>query len=219
MEIINKFKDPERWSDYNLVCFFVQLTVIVLTTFLIFRVIVYNNSDFPGYSRKSTAIASFFDDLTARRGEEKLLRKIPSLASDEEYKETNKFIDLKNGGLWLTERQDGMLGILCFGVCFGGVILVFVGAGPLYRLVRHVIASLTSVMWPFFIFVIPFGVWGAIVSIILAVVGYLTLLLCPLILTAHLVLGIVQIRRLRGGRSASSSTNDAQVTPLYEMEA
>ena len=151
-------------------------------------------------SRKNGAVASFFDDLTARRGEEKILRKIPSLSSDEQYIETNKFIDLGNGGLWLTERQDGMFGILCISVCFSGVILVFVGAGPLYRLVRRIIGILTAALAPFFIFVIPFGVWGALVSIILAVVGYLTLTFCPLILTAHLVLGIVQIRMLRGNK-------------------
>lgn len=204
MEIINRFKAPERWSDYNIVCFAVQLLVIIITSFLIFSFMICSDPEFKEMSRKDGVVASFFDCFTSDEGEARLLRKIPSLSSDEKLVNTDKFIDIENGGLWLTERQDGMLGILCFGICFGGVILVFAGAGPGYRMVRKLIGKLTLYMCPFFIFIIPFGLWGAIVSIILAVVGYLTLILSPLILTAHLVLGILQLKILRGGSAGNA---------------
>lgn len=197
MNIINSFKDPERWSDYNLACFFVHLTLIIIMTFLLFGCFIYNDPEYPEMSRKNGVVASFFDNFTAREGEERLLRKIPSLASDEEYVKTDKFIDLKNGGLWLTERQDGMFGIILIGACFTGVIMVFVGAGPVFRWVRRIILKLTAAMWKSFIFIIPLGVWGAIVSTILALVGYITFMLTPALLIANLVLGIIQLKRPR----------------------
>ena len=203
MEIINKFKAPERWSDYNIVCFAVQLLVIIITSFMLFSFFIYKDPEFNDLSRKEGVVASFLDGFTADEDEARLLRKIPSLDSDEKLVKTDRFIDLENGGLWLTQRQDGMLGIICISICFSGVILVFVGAGPLYRLVRQLIGKLTLYMCPFFIFIIPFGIWGALVSIILAVVGYLTLILSPLILTAHLILGILQLKMLRGGSANS----------------
>ena len=196
MEIINRFKDPERWSDYNLVCFFVQLTVILLASFLVFRFCVYGNPEISSYT-KGGVVSSIFSSLKAEPGEEKLLRKIPSLNSDEEYVKTDKFIDIAHGGVWLTEKQDGMFGVLLFGICFGGVALVFIGAGPIYRLVRRVIAVITLAMCRYFIFIIPFGLWGAVVSLILAIAGYLTMLLFPFILLTHLILGIIQIRNLK----------------------
>lgn len=203
MEIINKFKAPERWSDYNIVCFAVQLLVIIITSFMLFSFFIYKDPEFGDMSGKEGVVASFLDGFTADEDEARLLRKIPSLNSDEKLVKTDKFIDLENGGLWLTQRQDGMLGIICISICFSGVILVFVGAGPIYRLVRQLIGKLTLYMCPFFIFIIPFGIWGALVSIILAVVGYLTLILSPLILTAHLILGILQFKMLRGGSANS----------------
>lgn len=204
MEIINKFKAPERWSDYNIVCFAVQLLVIIITSFMLFSFFIYKDPEFGDMSRKEGVVASFLDGFTADEDEARLLRKIPSLNSDEKLVKTDRFIDLENGGLWLTQRQDGMLGIICISICFSGVILVFVGAGPLYRLVRQLIGKLTLYMCPFFIFIIPFGIWGALVSIILAVVGYLTFILSPLILTAHLVLGILQLKMLRGGSAGNA---------------
>ncbi|MCR4599424.1 MAG: hypothetical protein K5678_10365 [Acetatifactor sp.] len=124
------------------------------------------------------------------------MRKIPSLNSDHEMKLTDQFIDLKNGGIWITERQDIMFTGGLLGVYLANVALMFAGAGPIYHGIRSVIGIVTREMCPFFIFIIPFGLWGALLCIALFIVGVITMFLAPFNLVLHLILGIIQTTAL-----------------------
>ena len=109
---------------------------------------------------------------------------------------TDQFIDLKNGGIWITETQDIMFTGWLLGVYLANVVLVFAGAGPIYHGLRSVIGIVTREMCPFFVFIIPFGLWGALLCIALFIVGVITMFLAPLNLVLHLVLGIIQTIKL-----------------------
>ena len=196
MDFIKRLRDPEDMADYHIVSFIVQLVVIVGVVLAVFKlVMVVNESGGYEYDLNTgdSFVSSVMINFKAEEGEEKLLRQIPTLSSPYEKVKTDKFIDIKNHGLWLTYRQDVMFTAYLLGVYLANVILVLVGAGPMYRRIRTVLGIITRKMLPFFIFVIPIGIWGMIMCVALYIIGIVVMLLAPFILAYHLIMGIIQI--------------------------
>ena len=192
MRLFENFTDPLEFEDYHLAVFFAQLVILIVTVLLCVKFVFTLDEGKNNLEVPEGFFASIKYNLTTQEGEEKFLRKIPSLDSDEVKVATDKFIDIKNGGLWLTDRQDIMFTAWLLGVYFANVVLVFAGAGPIYKGIRSVIRIFTESMLPFFIFIIPFGIWGATVCIFLFLTGVVTMFLAPFNLLLHLVLGIIQ---------------------------
>ncbi len=71
--------------------------------------------------------------------------------------------------------------------------MVFVGIGPLNRLIRHAIAVITLNFIPYVIFIFTIGLWLAVICLMLFVMGVLNMFFAPFILLLHLVLGIIQL--------------------------
>jgi len=106
MRLFETFEEPLEFRDYHLAVFFVQLVVIIASVLLCFKFVFYLDNGKNNLESQGGFWASVCYDIKAREGEEKFLRKIPSLNSDHEMKLTDQFIDLKNGGIWITETQD-----------------------------------------------------------------------------------------------------------------
>ena len=192
MKPFESFTSPEDKAEYHLVAFFVQLVVIAASFLLTCKLFFVVDNGRYGLESKAGFWASVKANLRAQEGEEKVFKKLPSLETDENKAVTDQFIDLKKGGMWLTERQEVMFYAYLLGAYFANLILVFSGAGPLYRRARGLIALLTREMLPLFLLIIPFGIWGALLCIILFVTGVATMLLAPFNLLLHLGLGILQ---------------------------
>ena len=156
MNLFETFKNPLEFRDYHLAVFFAQLVIIIASVLLCFKFVFYLDNGKNNLESQGSFFASVRYDIKTKEGEEKFLRKIPSLDSDHEMKQTDQFIDLENGGI------------------------------------RSVIGIVTREMCPFFVFIIPFGVWGALLCIALFIVGVITMFLAPFNLLLHLVLGIIQ---------------------------
>ena len=180
--MFESFSRPQVISDYHLFLFFIQFAVMLVSVLLCIRLVLYLEDD----------------SLSQGVGEEKHFMKLPTLDSDEERVLTDQFIDLERGGLWLTDRQEVIFTGYLLGTFFAGVALVFIGAGPIYCWVRHVVAFITFGLIPYVIFIVTIGLWLAVVCFILFVMGILNMFFAPFILLLHLTLGIIQIVKKRG---------------------
>ncbi len=195
MTFTEKLRNPEDMADRHLVAFIVQLVVIIGVILAFFKLfMVVDESAGYGYHLDSgdTFISSVMTALRAEEGEEKLLREIPTLNMIKENVTTDKFIDIENHGLWLTEKQDIMFSCYLVGMIFANIILVLSGAGPIYRRIRSVLGVITREMCPLFILVIPFGIWGFIMCAVFYVTGFVSIVTAPFALLYHLIMGIIQ---------------------------
>lgn len=196
MKLFESFSDPVDMGDYHLASFFIQLIVIVVSCLLTFKGIIYLDDNKNNLESKDGFFASIINNIKNGDGEQKFLRKIPSLDFGEERIYTDKFIDFENGGIWVTHKQDMTFTAYLLGICLANVILVFAAAGPIYKRIRALLGILTREMCPFFVFVIPFGIWGVILCIILFIVGVISMFLAPFNLVLHFILGIIQSIKL-----------------------
>ena len=196
MKLYESFSDPVDVGDYHLASFFIQLIVIVASCLLVFKLVFFLDKDKHALESKDGFFASVINNIKNGDGEKKYLRKIPSLNSGGELVYTDKFIDFENGGLWVTDKQNFMLAGYLLGVCLANIILVFSAAGPIYKRIRAALGIITREMCPYFVFVLPFGIWGAILCIILFVVGIISMFLAPFNLVLHFILGIIQSIKL-----------------------
>lgn len=193
MDFIERLKRPERITDHHIVVFIIQLLVITGVTLGFFKLFMVTRVGGRDLDTEDSFISSVIADLRSEEGEEKFLRKIPTLSSDHEKVQTDKFIDIKNFGVWLTDKQDIMFTGYLLGCFFANIILVIFGAGGIYRRVREFSATLFINLFPLFILVFPFLLWAGIMCIILFPMGIATMILAPFVLAYHLIMGIIQI--------------------------
>ena len=142
MDFIERFRDPESITDYHLVDFIIQLVVILGVTLAFYKLFMVTEVGGYDLDAEDSFISSVIADLKTEDGEEKFMRKIPTLSSDHEKVQTDKFIDIKNFGIWLTNKQDIMFTGYLLGCFFANIILVVLGAGNIYRRVREISANI-----------------------------------------------------------------------------
>ena len=193
MDFIERFRDPESITDYHLVAFIIQLVVIAGVVLGFYKFIMVTDAGRYELDTEDTFISSVIKDLKTEEGEEKFLRKIPSLNSDHEKVQTDRFIDIKNQGLWLTDKQDVMFTGYLLGMYFANIILVVLGAGPLYRRIKEVLKTLSIKLLPGIFLIFPFIIWAGIMCGVFYIMGITTMFLAPFILAYHLIMGIIQI--------------------------
>ena len=181
-KLFENFSRPSVITDYHLFLFLIQFAVMLISVLLCIKLVLNLEEDKPSQGT----------------GVEKHFMKLPTLDSDEESVLTDQFIDLERGGVWLTDRQEVIFTGYLLGAFFAGVILVFVGVGPIYNWVRHIIAVITLGIVPYVIFIVSIGLWLVAVCFILFVMGILNMFFAPFILLLHLTLGMIQIVRKRG---------------------
>lgn len=194
MDFIERLKRPERITDHHIVVFIIQLLVITGVTLAFFKLFMVIRVGGHDLDTEDSFISSVIADLRSEEGEAKFMRKIPTLSSDHEKVQTDKFIDIKNFGIWLTDKQDIMFTGYLLGCFFANIILVVLGAGNIYRRVREISANIFIALSPAFILVIPLLIWAGIMCIILYPMGIVTMFLAPFVLAYHLIMGIIQIK-------------------------
>ncbi len=152
------FRNPTKLFDRHIVVFFFQLLVIAVTTFGGAKFFYNYASGYGNYElvTKDTYIDSLIDDIKSDAPKDKRFVKLPGGKYDKEYTQTDKFIDLKRGGIWLTDRQDVIFsGYLCACI-LSSIILTLAGAGKIFSIIRWLLGRFSDFCTEYFKYIIPF---------------------------------------------------------------
>lgn len=179
------------FNDIHLRVFFVSLSIFVLSFcgwyYLVSLTDPYTYKGDDGY------VKSFISLITPDEGEKKTLVDIKLLfRSGSKYEEenvvavTNKTIDLKNRGIWLTDSQCDIAIMAEAAAMLAVFIYLFTGLGIIFEKLRPIFLESVGLLFLF----PPFGAAVLIVEILaVALIGFLL----PLYLFIELILGIVPL--------------------------
>ena len=195
-ELIEDFKEsfsePDSPNDCHLFVFIFQTIILIIVSMLIFHI---GEENEPALRTDRGMLRSY---LTAFQNEEadKTLFKFPLLLEEVEDNvvHTDKLIDFKSGGIWLSKRQAFGIAATYIGVVLSPIVYLLLGIGRMYRRLRSPYFRLllhTIAAWIF----PPVGaaVWGVISLFFWYIVAFGAALFGLIMYPLHLILGIIQI--------------------------
>ena len=198
-EFQESFAQPKSFRDYHLLVFVLQLLILFMFSVGCFSLLA---EDMPQLRTGKGIMSSYFNAVKNVEAEKSLCR-FPSLMDEDEDNvvKTDKLLDLKNGGLWLSEGQKCVVVSTIFALIPSAVLYLILGIGKLFKRLRDpYFKALGNTVSLLIIPPLGVAVWGAISMFFWFVVCMGLYLLGPLTYIIHLVLGIIQTKRLvKGG--------------------
>jgi hypothetical protein len=204
-ELINEFKEsfaePKSFRDYHLLVFVLQVLILFVFSVGCFSLLA---EDMPQLKTDKGIVSSYFN--AAKNVEaDKTLCRFPSLMDEDEDNvvKTDKLLDLKNGGLWLSEGQKCVVVSTMFAMIPSAIAYLILGIGRMFKRLRDPYFSALGKTAALLI-VPPLGVavWGAISIFFWFVVCTAVYLLGSLMYLTHLILGIIQLTHMIKARKA-----------------
>ena len=187
--------DPESYRDIHLLVFVLQTIILFLFSLLLFNMLAKDEEI--GIRTDKGLVSSYIHSFKIEKAD-KTFVKLPSLDEDtDNVVNTSKFLDLKNGGVWLSKEQEaGIVSTYCALVPTAILCLLF-GIGRMYQRLHEPYFDAMSNTVGLLIFP-PLGVavLGAISMFFWFVVSAAALLVGPLIYLLHLLIGLYQVKRL-----------------------
>lgn len=194
-EVFQEFRDgirePESYRDIHLLVFFLQLIILLLFSMGLYSMLAKEKPEL----RDGGTVHSF---ISAFQNEEadKTFCKLPNLMNEdtEHVLHTKQLLDLKRGGLWLSEKQKALTVSLMFGLIPAAITYLLLGMGTFYRALREPYFSIMGNTVHLLV-IPPLGVavWGAVSMLFWTIVCVLAWLLGPIPYLLHLGIGIYQI--------------------------
>ncbi len=204
-DLIEDFKEgfshPKSFRDYHLLVFVLQVLILFVFSVCCFSLLA---EDMPQLMTDKGIVSSYFN--AAKNVEaDKTLCRFPSLMNEDEDNvvKTDKLLDLKNGGLWLSEGQKCVVVSTMVAMIPSAIAYLILGIGRLFKRLRG--PYFTALGKTAALLIIPplgVAVWGAISIFFWFAVCIAVWMLGPLMYLTHLILGIIQFPRKIKARKA-----------------
>ena len=137
-ELIREFKEsfshPKSFRDIHLVVFILQVIILFMFSVGCFSFL---SEDMPQLMTDKGIVSSYFN--AAKNVEaDKTLCRFPSLMDEDEDNvvKTDKLLDLKNGGLWLSEGQKCVVVSTMFAMIPSAIAYLILGIGRMFKRLR-----------------------------------------------------------------------------------
>ncbi len=203
------FSHPKSFTDFYLVLFILQVLILLLFSMGVFYLAA---EDEPDLITDKGLFSSYISSFSTQMAD-KTFVELPSLNEDENnIVRTAKFIDIKNGGVWLSKKQEYAIVSTCFGLLPSAIVYLLLGLGKIFKALRRpYFSAMRKTAGTLIIPPLGVGVWGMISMFFWFIVCTFVYALGPFMYLAYLVLGIVQFSRLRKAKKASVQDNHQQV--------
>ena len=193
-ENLEGIRKPASFGDKHLLVFFLQLIILLLCSLGF-------------YNAAATDMPQILDGgpvhsyVSAFRNEEadKTFCKLPNLFQEdtEHVVHTKQLLDLKRGGLWLSDKQKALAVSFWFSLIPAPIIYLLLGLGNFYRALRKpYFAAMRKTAALLVIPPVGVAVWGCISMLFWFGVCTLAWLLKPIPYLLHLGIGIYQLIRI-----------------------
>ncbi|WP_295091159.1 hypothetical protein [Ruminococcus sp.] len=194
------FSHPKSFRDIHLVVFILQVIILFLFSLGIYYLAA---EDEPSLITDKGLISSYISSFSSEMAD-KTFVELPSLIEDEDHiVKTDKFLDIKNGGVWLSQKQEYGIVSTFFALIPSAIAYLLLGIGRMFKRLRDPYFSALGKTAALLI-IPPLGVavWGAISIFFWFAVCTALYVLGPLMYLIHLILGIIQLSRLIKGKKA-----------------
>lgn len=200
-DFIDSIKEPESFRDIHLLIFILQAVIVLFVSYALFSAYSSDNPQLITEKGTKSSFFTFFDDGPV----DKTICYFPTLLNGDEDNvvHTDKILDLKNGGLWLSERQQTVIICWHMGAMFSSLIFLLLGLGRAYKFWHDKFFSAMSSAFELvicltggIIIMAPVAavVFGAVCIFFGWIVSIPAFFIWQLQLLLHLVLGIYQVR-------------------------
>lgn len=215
--IVQKAKrsiDMNNLNEKHLAVFFIQLIIFIVSLVLTWgffsseslELLEKRMDEKLGFCSSEAPELNIGEDLfssicsTFASSEAPELKKALYFFSGEEVTTvTDKTFDLKNRKIWITEKQDAMMGVLFLASMFPSIIFILGGIGNFYQKIREIMLfcmsgiAAVAVMLPF---LYPILLLVLLIFIIVWTISWLLMpITFPIGLIIHLGKGIIQVCR------------------------
>lgn len=186
--------EPESYRDIHLLVFVLQTVILFIFSLLLFNMLAEDEK--MDIMTDKGLVSSYIHSFRIEK-EDKTFVKLPSLEEDmDDVVNTGRFLDLKNGGVWLSQDQEA--GIICtyFALVPTAIVCLLLGIGRMYKRLRE--PYFDAMRNTFALLVLPplgVAVLGAISMFFWFIVSAAALLVGPLMYLFHLMIGIYQVKR------------------------
>ena len=185
--------NPESYRDIHLLVFVLQTIILFVFSLLLFNMLA--EDDNIDIITNKGLVSSYIHSFQIEK-EDKTFVKLPSLEEDMNYVvNTDKFLDLKNGGVWLSEEQEA--GIVCTYLALvpTAIVCLLFGIGRMYKRLREpYFGAMSNTVGLLILPPLGVAVLGAISMFFWFIVSAAALLVGPLIYLFHLMIGIYQVK-------------------------
>lgn len=192
------FAKPKHITDVHLFVFVIQILIMLAFSIGLFNMMA---QDKPELITDKGLIKSYFSSFDTGMGDKTLFNPITWEEDMTNVVRTDKFIDLKNEGLWLTQRQETAIVCTWAGIIGASIVYLLLGLGKIYRRLREPYFEKLKATAPLLFFP-PVGVavWGGLSIIYWIVVCTAAGIWGVLSYLVHLILGIIQIPKIIASR-------------------
>ncbi len=206
-EIKEGFSHPRSFTDFYLVLFILQVLILFLFSIGIFYI---SAEEEPDLITDKGLVSSYFSAFSTQTAD-KTFVELPSMNEDvNNIVRTNKFIDIKNGGVWLSKKQEWAIVSTGFGLIPSAITYLLLGLGKIFKALRRpYFSALGKTAGTLIIPPLGVGIWGMISIFFWFIVCTAVYTIGPFMYLAYLVLGILQLSRLSKRKKAS-----VQETPV-----
>ncbi|HAG12353.1 MAG TPA: hypothetical protein DCG49_00645 [Ruminococcus sp.] len=133
VENLKGIKAPESFRDIHLLIFFLQVIIFLLCSLGFYNIAAIDKPEILDGGAVHSYISAFHNEEA-----DKTFCKLPNLFDEDEEHvvHTDKFLDLEQGGLWLSDKQKALAVSFWFSFIPAPIIYLLLGLGNFYAALR-----------------------------------------------------------------------------------